>query len=104
MMSDRKDNGGRATVPTPEGATARGPAMVRLSVFGPLTEVLESGELELEITLPASAEVLREELTRLRPSLSGRRFQIAVDERIVRGSDRVESAREIALLPPFAGG
>lgn len=102
MMSYRKDNGGHATVPPAEASTARGSATVHLSVFGPLTEVLESGELEL--ALPATAEGLREELTRLRPLLSGHRFQIAVDERIVRGSDRVESAREIALLPPFAGG
>lgn len=104
MMSDREDSTRRGTAPARAASTARGTATVRLSVFGPLTEVLESAELELELALPATAEGLREELAQLRPSLSGHRFQIAVDERIVRGSDRVESAREIALLPPFAGG
>jgi molybdopterin converting factor small subunit len=77
---------------------------VRVAVFGPLTDLFETDELHLELPFPATAEELFARLGRLLPELADRRFQIAVDERIVRGGDVVEGAREIALLPPFAGG
>jgi molybdopterin converting factor small subunit len=77
---------------------------VRVSAFGPLTEILAEAVFELELSFPAAAEDLAAELARQVPALRGRRYQLAVDERIVRGSQPITEATEIALLPPFAGG
>jgi molybdopterin converting factor small subunit len=38
------------------------------------------------------------------PGLDGETFRVAVDGRMCGDTDRIETAREIALLPPFAGG
>lgn len=90
---------------TPSHETASQPRTVKIAVFGPLTEVVGAGELEVELTLPASAARLDAELRRRRPELDGRRYQIAADERIVRGEEVIHAdVGEIALLPPFAGG
>ena len=86
------------TEPTSETRT------VRLSVFGPLTDVLGPEGREMELSFPVDADRLRRELAERYPELDGRRYQIAVDERIVRGNEPISEAREIALLPPFAGG
>jgi molybdopterin converting factor small subunit len=89
---------------THTGTEGTVPSTVRVAVFGPLTDLFETGALQLELRFPTTAEELRSQLGRSLPELADRRFQIAVDERIVRGGDVVEAAREIALLPPFAGG
>jgi molybdopterin converting factor small subunit len=81
------------------------PRAVTIAVFGPLTEIFDGGALEVELTLPATAAGLDAELRRRRPELDGRRYQIAADERIVRGEELIDAGvGEIALLPPFAGG
>jgi molybdopterin converting factor small subunit len=81
------------------------PRSVKVSVFGPLTDVLDTPDLAVELALPASADRIDVELRRTLPVLDGRRYQIAADECIVRGDDIVgETVAELALLPPFAGG
>ena len=77
---------------------------VRITLFGPLTDVVETPEFDLELPLPQVARELDVRLRRLVPSLAEHRFQLAVDERIVPGHEVITEAREIALLPPFAGG
>lgn len=77
---------------------------VRLSVFGPLTDLLGGGARELSLSFPTDAEAIRAELETAYPELAGRRYQIAVDERIPPVSERIVAAEEVALLPPFAGG
>ena len=38
------------------------------------------------------------------PQLADTTYQVAVDQRLATDDTELESAREIALLPPFAGG
>lgn len=78
--------------------------VVRISAFGPLTDVLGSEPIEASVSLPATVAVLREELTRRFPALEGQRYRLAVDERLVPEEASIPAAGEIALLPPFAGG
>jgi molybdopterin converting factor small subunit len=76
--------------------------VVAVRGFGPLEDVIP--EAELELNLPQHTGAIREALQQRWPALSSQRFTIAVDQRI-RGEEAiVRSAREIALLPPFAGG
>ena len=77
---------------------------VRLSVFGPLSDLLGESDREVSLSFPTDAEALRGELETTYPELAGRRYQIAVDERILPASESIPAAEEVALLPPFAGG
>jgi len=75
---------------------------VRVVAFGPLTDIF--AEQDLDLALPARASEIETHLVAAIPELSAHRFSLAVDDALVGPDDRVESAREISLLPPFAGG
>lgn len=76
--------------------------VVAVRGFGPLEDVIADAELELD--LPQHTGAIRETLQKRWPALSSQRFAIAVDQRMVAEDETVTKAREIALLPPFAGG
>lgn len=76
---------------------------VRILPFGPLSEEFPP-EAGVELTLPLPAAALRESLVEAFPVLKEHTFRIAVDKRIPREETVITEAREIALLPPFAGG
>ncbi|MFP4567186.1 MAG: MoaD/ThiS family protein [Spirochaetaceae bacterium] len=78
--------------------------VLQVAAFGPLTDVLGSEPLEVSVPLPMTAASLREELIRRFPGLAGHRFRLAADERLMPEEASIAAAREIALLPPFAGG
>lgn len=75
---------------------------VRVLGFGPITDVLEQAELELES--PATSGRIRERLLSEFPELGRYRFSLAVDGTMIGVDETITSARELALLPPFAGG
>lgn len=77
-------------------------AIVRF--FGPLEEVLGTPEETLTLSYPQSDASLRGSLEAAFPGLKGRVYSIAVDQAIVAEGQTIREAREIALLPPFAGG
>ncbi|MFP4066521.1 MAG: MoaD/ThiS family protein [Spirochaetaceae bacterium] len=82
-------------------------AAAELRFFGPLSEAVGTERETVEVPLPITPAALRARLTATYPPLEGRRFSIAVDARLLGNGDTietVESAREIALLPPFGGG
>lgn len=72
--------------------------------FGPLEEVLGVPEKTVTLSYPQSDVSLRDALVAAFPRLHGRVFSIAVDQVIVAEGQTITAAREIALLPPFAGG
>lgn len=78
--------------------------VVQIAAFGPLTDVLGSEPIEMDVSLPATVAALRAELIRRFPGLAGQRYRLAVDERLVAEDASITAADEIALLPPFAGG
>ena len=72
--------------------------------FGPLEEVLGAPEKTVTLTYPQSDGSLRAALEAAFPELHGQVFSVAVDQVIVAEGQSITEAREIALLPPFAGG
>lgn len=77
---------------------------IRVSAFGPLSDVMGGEPIELGLPLPVSVAELQTELLDRFPGLEGRRYRIAVDERFVEGETTVSGGSEVALLPPFGGG
>jgi molybdopterin converting factor small subunit len=75
---------------------------VRVITFGPLTDLF--AHEQMDITLPASVADIRQEILQNRPELVAFRFRPAIDDVLAADDAVIESAREIALLPPFAGG
>ena len=77
---------------------------VTVAVFGPLTDIFPGNRFPATVTLPATADELREQLTEQYPALADHRFRVAVDDVLVSAAAPVREAAEIALLPAFAGG
>lgn len=71
--------------------------------FGPLSEVI-STTATVTVGLPITGAALREAVLDAYPELRERTFRLAVDKRIPGDEAIITEAREIALLPPFAGG
>lgn len=76
----------------------------KIRFFGPLEEVVGFPESQMEITLPQSEASMRQAINDLFPPLRGEFFRIAVDEEMISEGAVIGDAREIACLPPFAGG
>lgn len=83
----------------------RAPALpVTVRYFGPLLDVTGLPEETVELVLPDTVEGIETQLFRDRPGLRTMTYRIAVDETLRNRDDRIETAREIALLPAFSGG
>lgn len=80
---------------------------IQVRLFGGLSERAD-GERRLELQLPEEATVadLRAALTDRYPRLGEvlPRVQVAVDLEVARPDQTLRGAREVALLPPVAGG
>jgi len=79
-------------------------ARVEIRFFGPLTDLVPTPVTTTELSLPCTVAQIRQYLEGRAPKLAGRPYRIAVDEVIRKEEDTISSIREIALLPPFAGG
>lgn len=77
---------------------------MKLSIkyFGLLAEITQCSEEQLEFS-GANVSVLREVLYTKYPLLNGKDFQVAQDQVLVNNDTKI-TEKEIALLPPFAGG
>ena len=75
-----------------------------LICFGMIAEW--AGGPRQQLTLPQGSCVadLRKAVQERWPQLANITYQVAVDQRLANEDTVLESAREIALLPPFAGG
>lgn len=75
--------------------------MIKLKVFGQLTDIIESEEIVLE---SSSLDDLKKELIRSYPILEKYSYQFSVNHEIVFENKHLNPEDEIAILPPFAGG
>ncbi|MEO6902557.1 MAG: MoaD/ThiS family protein [Bacteroidia bacterium] len=75
---------------------------MQLKFFGKLAEV--TGKPTMEITSIADTDSLLNKLLQDFPKLKEYNILIAVDKKIVKQNQQLESHNEVALLPPFAGG
>lgn len=83
-------------------------ATVELPVFlfAAVREAVGSDQVKIQTPLPTTAAALRKILAQLDPQLD--RWlavsRLAVDRRFVADEDPIESATEIAVIPPVSGG
>jgi molybdopterin converting factor subunit 1 len=83
-------------------------ATVELPVFlfAAVREAVESDQVTIQTPMPTTASALRKILSQLDPQLD--RWlavsRLAVDRCFVADEDRIESATEIAVIPPVSGG
>jgi len=73
-----------------------------IKYFGLLAEVTQCSEEQIEFSGTTISE-LREVLYTKYPPLNGKDFQVAQGKVLV-NNDTIINKKEIALLPPFAGG
>ncbi len=77
------------------------PISMRILLFGMIAERAGANEVQVDA---ATVAALREALIGRIPGLTGMRYAIAVDRRVVVGDQALTGAEEVAVLPPFAGG
>ncbi len=75
---------------------------MQLKLYGRVAEI--TGNAVMEITPVADTDALLKKLLQDFPMLKECNFLIAVDKKIVKQNQLLESQNEVALLPPFAGG
>jgi len=78
--------------------------IITLKYFGQLAEILHKQQEEMQIELPLSISALRKIKETEHPSLAKSDYRIAVDQVLVDDDFEINTAAEIAFLPPFAGG
>lgn len=79
---------------------------VEVRCFGGLTEHVGGSRVEVDLRDDATVADLRAVLAAAHPSIASLlpRVKVAVDLEVARDDRRLAGAREIALLPPVAGG
>lgn len=75
---------------------------LNIKYFGPLAELTETNEEEIQFSGSTISEVL-EYLFIKYPELKHKDFKVAQNQEVVSKETRV-SNEDIALLPPFSGG
>ena len=75
---------------------------LKIKYFGLLAEITHCQEESIEFSGSTILE-LRENLYQKYPDLKNKNFQVAQDQVLVENQSLV-TEKEIALLPPFAGG
>jgi len=79
---------------------------VRVLLFGAAREAVGAGELSFEVSAPATAASVLEELLAARPALRrfGRSLLVAVNEEYAPPGREVRANDEVAVFPPVSGG
>ena len=75
---------------------------VNIIVFGPLTEII--GSEKLSVSDIPDTENLTDHLVKTYPALSGAKYVLAVDKKIIKENTQLKNDSSVALLPPFSGG
>jgi len=75
---------------------------MEIIAFGRLADMIENKEINLEGV--TTTDQLRQKLQVRFPFLSGIRYAIAVNNKILPGNAFLEQNDRIALLPPYSGG
>lgn len=75
---------------------------MEIKYFGMLAEITGKDRETLDISGVTVAEV-KKQLHRTYPELAQKGYQVAIDQELVT-DDNPATGKEMALLPPFAGG
>ena len=75
---------------------------VNVLIFGQLKEITGTGAMVLENV--SDTDQLINEMKEKYPELSGSKFVISVDKKIINKNVELNGGSTIAFLPPFSGG
>ena len=75
---------------------------IKLEFFGQLVEITGSSKLEMDEV--SDTDSLMKKIENDFPKLKNHKILIAVNKKIIKENQKLETGSEVALLPPFAGG
>ncbi len=75
---------------------------IQLKFFGQLAEI--TGKEIVEVDGIEDTDSLVKRMLNEFPKLKSCKFQIAVDQKLLKQNQQLKSVSEVAFLPPFAGG
>ena len=75
---------------------------IKILAFGIISEVIGVDEIILENLI--DSEALKTHLLKTYPQLRNYTFQIAINQNILDGKQKLHENDTVALMPPFAGG
>ncbi|MDT8400539.1 MAG: MoaD/ThiS family protein [Bacteroidales bacterium] len=75
---------------------------IKVLLFGVLAE--KAGKEEMEVEKVSSLEGLKKHIIEQYPSFEDYKFNISLNQTLVKGDIKLQDGDEVALLPPFAGG
>ena len=75
---------------------------MEIILFGQLTDI--AGSSSITINNAADTDSLVKEVNKLYPSITGVKYRIAVNKKIISDNTAITETSNIALLPPFSGG
>ncbi|MGB4771098.1 MAG: MoaD/ThiS family protein [Chitinophagaceae bacterium] len=75
---------------------------IRIYFFGQLTDV--TGVQQVTVPVMLDTKALEQWLLLEYPGLAAKKYRIAVNNQLIRGTTSLARDSEVALLPPFSGG
>ncbi|PTI42554.1 molybdopterin converting factor subunit 1 [Staphylococcus succinus] len=77
---------------------------MKVLYFAEIKEALEKDAEDINLNYDISVEDLIIDLFKRYPSISDKKFQVAVNEEFVKNDDIVRPNDIVALIPPVSGG
>jgi molybdopterin synthase sulfur carrier subunit len=75
---------------------------VKIIFFGQLTDITGNDTVAVENISDTDGLVM--EINKLYPAMSGVKYIIAVDKKVIQENTVIGETSNVALLPPFSGG
>ena len=75
---------------------------VEIILFGQLTDI--AGHDTVTVENISDTDGMVKEIDKLYPSMSGVKYLIAVDKKVIQENTVIGETNKVALLPPFSGG
>ncbi|KRG08104.1 molybdopterin converting factor subunit 1 [Staphylococcus sp. NAM3COL9] len=77
---------------------------MRVLYFAEIKEILAKQSEEIDLSYDITVDEFITDLFKRYPSISDKKFQIAVNEEFVKNDDIVQPNDTVALIPPVSGG
>lgn len=75
---------------------------INILAFGKIADIAAAREWKMK-EVQSTADV-RQQMEAAYPELSGMRYLLAIDKKIITSDTPLHEGAEVALLPPFSGG
>lgn len=77
---------------------------VKVMYFAEIKEILQTNSENIDIKESIDVESFKQVLFERHPSISNKKFQVAVNEEFVQKEDIIQPTDVVALIPPVSGG